>query len=78
MHRNKNTVKLELGTIANWTTSIPGLPNIMRVRICGLPISASLLGYGYIVEVLDAGILPNDIYAYTHTLAFENDLTVVV
>jgi len=69
------TKKLEYNTECIWTPGVLGLPKEVRVRIKGLINNFPVLGYGYIVEVLDT-CLPNETYLYTHTIAYESSLVV--
>lgn len=68
------TTVLKLGTIALWRPNISSLPNIIRVRICGLAHTEQpILGHGYIVELLDKIVS----YDYTHVVVNECNLTSV-
>lgn len=61
-------------TICNYEPKTKDLPKIMSVKVVGIAISEQpIIGYGYIVEVLD-GSLPSTYYPYTHIIAFENNL----
>lgn len=68
--------KITQGTICTYTPKIVGLPEKIKVRICGISSTEQpLIGSMYIVEVLD-GTLPSEYYPYTHTVAPQCNLTV--